>query len=52
MRAVYAKGEDAVYDFVVSIIQKLEAIMKIGNRKSQYRIVPVLLGEKLLCCTI
>jgi len=25
MRAVYAQGEDAVYDFVVSIIQKLEA---------------------------
>jgi transposase len=25
MRAVYAQGEDAVYDFVVGIIQKLEA---------------------------
>ena len=25
MRAIYAQGEDAVYDFVVSIIQKLEA---------------------------
>jgi transposase len=29
MRAVYAQGEDAVYDFVVSIIQKLEARIQV-----------------------